>query len=120
MRSGRRAEASGPARSAYCLSGLAGLALSQGKPGVSARLIGASGYALQIVGAAVWPGMRSISQAQRAAVTAALSPASFTATVAEGARMRIPDALAYGLAATGGGQASDPFADWAPHLRPAT
>jgi tetratricopeptide (TPR) repeat protein len=51
--------------SAYCLSGLAGLALRQGKPGVSARLIGASGYALQTVGAAVWPGMRSISQAQR-------------------------------------------------------
>jgi hypothetical protein len=85
--------------SAYCLSGLAGLALSQGKPGVSARLIGASGYALQTVGAAVWPGMRSISQAQRAAVTAA---------------------LAYGLAATEARQESDPFADWAPRLRTAT
>jgi hypothetical protein len=106
--------------SAYCLSGLAGLALRQGKPGVSARLIGASGYALQTVGAAVWPGMRSISQAQRAAVTAALSPASFTAAAAEGARMRIPDALAYGLAATEGRQESDPFADWAPRLRTAT
>jgi tetratricopeptide (TPR) repeat protein len=101
--------------SAYCLSGLAGLALRQGKPG-----IGASGYALQTVGAAVWPGMRSISQAQRAAVTAALSPASFTAAAAEGARMRIPDALAYGLAATEGRQESDPFADWAPRLRTAT
>jgi predicted ATPase len=105
--------------SAYCLSGLAGLALRQGKPRASARLTGASGYALQTVGAAVWPGMRSISEAQRAAVIAALSSASFTSAMAEGARMRIPDALAYGLAATAAQQESDPFADWAPRLRPA-
>jgi hypothetical protein len=61
-----------------------------------------------------------MSQAQRAAVTAALSPASFTAAAAEGAGMRITDALAYGLAATEAGQESDPFADWAPRLRTAT
>jgi predicted ATPase len=106
--------------SAYCLSGLAGLALSQGKPGVSARLTGASGYALQTVGAAVWPGMRSILQVQRAAVTTALSPALFTAATAEGARMRILDALAYGLAATAAEQESDPFPGWTARLRPAT
>lgn len=87
---------------------------------MSARLIGASGYALQTVGAAVWPGMRSILQAQRAAVTTALSPALFTAATAEGARMRIPDALAYGLAATEAQQESDPFPDWTARLRPAT
>jgi hypothetical protein len=34
--------------------------------------------------------------------------------------MRIPDALAYGLAATEARQESDPFADWAPRLRTAT
>jgi predicted ATPase len=106
--------------SAFCLSGLAGLALSQERPGVSARLTGASGYARRIVGAAVWPGMQSIDQAQRAAVTAALSPASFTAATAEGARMRIPDALAYGLAATAAQQVSDPFPAWGSRLRPAT
>jgi hypothetical protein len=106
--------------SAYCLSGLAGLALDQKRPAVSARLIGASGYARRIVGVAVWPGMQSIDQARRAAVTAALSPASFTATTAEGARMRIPDALGYGLAATAAEQAADPFPAWASRLRSAT
>jgi tetratricopeptide (TPR) repeat protein len=106
--------------SAFCLSALAGLALTQKRPEVSARLIGASDYALRTVGAVVWPGMRLADQTLRAAVSAALSPASFAATAAEGARMRIPDALAYGLAATEARQESDPFADWAPRLRTAT
>ena len=106
--------------SANCLSGLAGLALGQERPEVSARLIGASGYARRIVGAAVWPGMQSVDQTQRAAVTAALSPAAVTAAAAEGARMRIPDALAYGLAATAAHQLSDPFPTWASRLRSAS
>ena len=106
--------------SAFCLSALAGLALTQKRPEVSARLIGASDYALRTVGAVVWPGMRLADQTLRAAVSAAVSPASFAAAAAEGARMRIPDALAYGLAATAAGQESDPFADWAPRLRTAT
>jgi hypothetical protein len=67
---------------------------------VSARLIGASDYGLRTVGAVVWPGMRLADQDLRAAVTVALSPASFTVAAAEGDRMRITDALAYGLAAT--------------------
>ena len=106
--------------SAYCLSGLAAVALEQERPAVSARLLGAAGYARRIVGVAVWPGMRSIDQAQRAAVTAALGPASFAAASAEGARMRIPDALAYGLAATAAQQVPDPFPAWTSRLRPAT
>ncbi|HEY4702500.1 MAG TPA: hypothetical protein VIH64_11450, partial [Streptosporangiaceae bacterium] len=89
--------------SAFCLSALAGLALTQKRPEVSARLIGASDYALRTVGAVVWPGMRLADQTLRAAVSAAVSPASFAAAAAEGARMRIPDALAYGLAATEAG-----------------
>jgi tetratricopeptide (TPR) repeat protein len=105
--------------SAYCLSGLAGLALGQNKPRVAGRLIGASGNARRVVGVAVWPGMRPIDEAQRAAVTAALSPGSFTAATAEGARMRIPDALDYGLAATAAEQVSDPFPAWAVRLRAA-
>ena len=61
--------------------------------------------------------MQSIDQTQRVAVTAALSPASFTAANAEGARMRIPDALAYGLAATAAKQLSAPFPAWASRLK---
>jgi predicted ATPase len=104
--------------SANCLSGLAGLALDQHRPLAAARLIGASGYARRVVGAAVWPGMQATDDARRAAVAAALSPASRTAAAAQGARLRIPDALAYGLAATAAGQAADPFAAWAGQLRP--
>ena len=36
-------------------------------------------------------------QARRAAVAVVLSPASFTAATAEGARMRIPDALGFAI-----------------------
>jgi predicted ATPase len=106
--------------SANCLSGLADLALGHHKPLAAARLIGASGYARRTVGAAVWPGMQSIDKARRGAVTAALSPASFAAATAEGARMRIPDALGYGLAATAARQVPDPFPAWASRLRSAT
>ena len=102
------------------LGRLAGLALGQDKPRVAARLLGASGYARRIVGVAVWPGMQSIDQAQRAAVTAALSQASFAAATAEGAQMRIPDALAYGLEATAAKQVSDPFPAWASRMKSAT
>lgn len=38
----------------------------------------------------------------------------------EGARMRIPEALDYGLAATTPNQVSDPFPAWAVRLRSAT
>ncbi len=64
--------------SAYCLSGLAGLALT------------------------------------------ALSPGPFTAATAEDTRLRIPDALAYGLAATTAQQVPDPFPAWTARLRPVT
>jgi hypothetical protein len=94
--------------SAYCLSGLAGLALSQNKPEASARLIGASDDARRIVGVAIWPGMQLTDRAQLAAATA------------EGARLRIPDALAHGLAATAAQQIPDPFPAWTSRLRPAT
>jgi predicted ATPase len=86
--------------SAYGLSGLAGLALALGRPEASARLIGASEHARQIIGTARWPGREAMDNAQSAAVTAALDPERFTAAHADGARMPIPDALAYGLAAT--------------------
>src|SRR5580658_1525615 len=49
----------------------------------------------------------------------ALGPAAFAAATADGARLRVPDALRYGLAATADQTASDPFPDWAGKLRPA-
>ena len=105
--------------SAYGLSGLAGLALRQGRPQAAARLIGASGYARHVVGAAAWPGMQAPMDAQTAAVATALGPAPFAAASAEGTRMRIPDAFGYGLATTAADATPDPFPAWAAHLRPA-
>jgi predicted ATPase len=106
--------------SAYCLSGLAGVALDQHRPAISARLIGASDYARRIVGAAVWPGMGSVNQARHDSIRAALTPSSFATAFAEGARMRIPDALNYAVAATADNPATDPFETWVGRLRPAT
>jgi predicted ATPase len=105
--------------SAYGLSGLANLALAQDRPQAAARLIGASEYALDVVGAAVWPGMKSPTDALASAVDAALGSASFAAACAEGARLRIPEAFGYGLAATAHDAAIDPFPEWSSHLRPA-
>jgi predicted ATPase len=47
-----------------------------------------------------------------------LGPAAFAAATAAGGRMRIPDALRYGLAATAAQTTSDPFPDWVSGLRP--
>jgi predicted ATPase len=105
--------------SAYGLSGFAGLALTQGRAPAAARLIGASGYARQVVGTTIWPGMQSTTDDLAATVAGALGPAAFAAASAAGARMRLPDALRYGLAATAERATSDPFPDWVPRLRPA-
>jgi predicted ATPase len=105
--------------SSYGLSGFAGLALAQGRAPAAARLIGASGYARQVVGTEIWPGMQSTTDDLAAAVAGALGPAAFAAATAAGARMRIPDALRYGLAATTEQATSDPFPDWVSRLRPA-
>jgi hypothetical protein len=86
--------------SAYGLSGLAGLALAQDRAPAAARLIGASGHARQVVGATIWPGLQSTTDDLAAAVAGALGPAGFAAATEAGARMRLPDALRYGLAAT--------------------
>jgi predicted ATPase len=105
--------------SAYGLSGLASLALAQDRARVAARLIGASEYARDVVGAAVWPGMKSPTDRLAAAVDRALGPSSFAAACAEGARLRIPEAFGYGLAATAHDSALDPFPEWSSNLRPA-
>jgi hypothetical protein len=105
--------------SAYGLSGLANVALAQDRPQAAARLLGASRYALDVVGAAVWPGMKSPTDDLAAAVGDALGPTSFAAARAEGARLRIPEAFGYGLAATATDSALDPFPAWSSHLRAA-
>jgi hypothetical protein len=97
--------------SAYGLSGLAGLALAQGRAPAAAQLIGASGHARQVVGATIWPGMQSTSDDLAAAVAGALEPAVFAAA---GARMRVPDALRYGLAVTAEQTTADPSQPPAP------
>jgi hypothetical protein len=105
--------------SSYGLSGLANLALARGRPQAAARLLGASQYARDVIGAAVWPGMKSPSDQLAAATDLALGSPSFAAACAEGARLRIPEAFGYGLAATAADAALDPFSEWSSHLRPA-
>jgi hypothetical protein len=63
--------------------------------------------------------MRSTIDDLATAVAGALGPDAFAAAAAAGARLHIPDALGYGLAATAERAASDPFPDWAGRLRPA-
>ena len=81
--------------SAYCLGGFAAVAFAQGKPGPAATLIGAAKHAREVVGAAVWPGMRPLVEAMDAAVHAALGDGGYAAALGEGGRMRLPDALRY-------------------------
>jgi len=79
--------------SAYCLGGFAAVAFAQGRAEPAARLIGAAKHARQVVGAAVWPGMRPMVEAMDAAVRAAVGDAAYEAALGDGARMRLPDAL---------------------------
>ncbi|HEX6754433.1 MAG TPA: DUF4062 domain-containing protein [Mycobacteriales bacterium] len=93
---------------AYTLDGFAGIALAQGRAPVAARLLGASSHAREVVGVAVWPGMRPLAEAMTAAVAAAVGEPDYAAARAEGARMRTPDALAYALSATDPGGTAGP------------
>jgi hypothetical protein len=86
--------------SAYCLDGLAAIAIAQGSPAVAARLLGALAHARELVGVAVWPAMQPLADALRAAVTTALSEAEFDQASALGAQMRLNDALGYARAYT--------------------
>ena len=86
--------------SAYRLGGFAAVAFAQGRAEPAARLIGTAKHAREVVGAAVWPGMRPLVQAMDAAVQAAVGDAAYAAALAEGARMRLPEALRYAREAT--------------------
>jgi tetratricopeptide (TPR) repeat protein len=87
--------------SAYCLGGFAAVAFAQGRAEPAARLIGAAKHAREVVGAAVWPGMRPMVAAMDAAVQGALGDEAYAAALAAGASMRLPDALRYAGEATG-------------------
>ena len=75
--------------SAYCLDGFAGLALAGGDAELAAELQGAAGHAREVVGVAVWPGMRPLADALAAAVDATLGPAA--AAARQGPRCPAPD-----------------------------
>jgi predicted ATPase len=94
---------------AYCLSGLAALALAQARPEVAARLVGASEHARHVVGVEVWPGMQASTDALVEAVGVALGRPAFAETRAQGAHLRVPDALDYALAASSVEAQEDPF-----------
>ena len=55
--------------------------------------------------------MQSTTDDLATAVARELGPAAFGAATAAGARMHLPDALRYGLAATAAQTTSDPFLD---------
>jgi predicted ATPase len=94
---------------AYCLTGLAGVAFTQARPQVAARLVGAAEHARQVVGVGVWPGMQASTNALVEQIGAALGQRSFADARAQGARMRVPDALDYALAASSVEADHDPF-----------
>jgi len=86
--------------SSYSLDGLAAVALAHQRPEVAARLLGASAHARELVGVAVWPALKPLAEALRAAVAAALGEAEFAQATALGAQMRLNEALAYALDST--------------------
>ena len=53
-----------------------------------------------MVGVAIWPGMQPLADAMVAAVRGSLGEAAFARVTAEGARLRMVDALAYAERAT--------------------
>jgi energy-coupling factor transporter ATP-binding protein EcfA2 len=94
--------------SSYCLDGLAAVALAQQRPEVAARLLGASAHARELVGVAVWPVLKPLAEALRAAVAAALGEAEFARATALGAQMRLNEALACALDSTSPNSGPEP------------
>ncbi|HEY6744782.1 MAG TPA: DUF4062 domain-containing protein [Mycobacteriales bacterium] len=86
--------------SAYCLDGFAALALMAGDPALAAEIQGAAGHARDVVGVAVWPGMRPLADAMTAAVDGALGASAAAEARTRGAVRRIPAALDWARDAT--------------------
>ncbi|HEY2521813.1 MAG TPA: DUF4062 domain-containing protein [Streptosporangiaceae bacterium] len=87
---------------AYCLSGLAAIALTLGQPGAAAQLLGAASHARTVAGVAIWPAMQPLADALDGAVATALTDVQLAESTAAGARMRLTKALVYGLDVTAG------------------
>jgi tetratricopeptide (TPR) repeat protein len=87
---------------AYCLEGLAALALARGRGQVSARLLGAAARIRQVAGIAVWPLLEPLSQQLAAAVRAAVGDAVDAQERAAGAALDPHEALDLGLTAATG------------------
>jgi predicted ATPase len=85
--------------SAYCLLGLAGVALTMNRPDAAAQLIGASHRARNLIGAAVWPGILSTERLQEGRVIQLLGRPRFDVLSLEGAGLPLTEALEFGLSA---------------------
>ena len=101
-RRGRRARRSCWTRRARrtAWTGSPGWRSRSGDAELAAELQGAAGHAREVVGVAVWPGMRPLADALVGAVDAALGPAAAAEARARGARRRIPEALDWAREAT--------------------
>ncbi|MBB3085116.1 DUF4062 domain-containing protein [Geodermatophilus sabuli] len=84
---------------AYCLDGLAALALAEGDAPQAARLAGAAAATRSRTGVAVWPPLQPLARRLEDALTAALGPDEARRHRAAGAQLEPWTALDEGLAA---------------------
>ncbi|MGK5111143.1 MULTISPECIES: ATP-binding protein [unclassified Geodermatophilus] len=83
---------------AYCLDGLAALALALGEPAMAARLAGSAAAARRELGVAVWPPLQPLARRLSDAIAEALGPDEDRRERAAGARLDPWTALDEGLA----------------------
>jgi predicted ATPase len=86
--------------SAYCLVGLAAVALSQQRPETAAQLLGAAAHAWSVLDVAVWPALHELAANLNEGVAQALTPDRLTDCRAEGARMSTYEALGRAVTVT--------------------
>jgi tetratricopeptide (TPR) repeat protein len=82
---------------AYCLYGLASLALALGAPAAAARLMGSADHVIAVVGLAVWPLLQPLSRELDLTISASLDPAVDQRDRAAGAATPALAALSSGL-----------------------
>jgi non-specific serine/threonine protein kinase len=94
---------------AWCLDGLAGVAVAEGQPVRAARLFGAAEALREAIGAPMSAATRAAFERHVAAARAAAGEAAFAAAWAEGRTMTPEQALtAQGYAASDGGGVAPP------------
>jgi predicted ATPase len=84
----------------YSIAAMADLALAMSRPQEAARLVGAARHARQLIGAATWPGIQGPERTRDERIIGLLGKAKFQSLTAEGAKMRLADALDYALSST--------------------